>query len=324
MQISTTIAIAIAIRFLYLAIDSTIIPQDPHSLGGIWASWMAEMGLKNHTASLIPSFLPGILITIPVIGISRALYDERIAWISSLFTILHPRMVEYSCNGSSEMIPLFLLSTGITFWTFSYMKKYPLTCLFFAGFALGFCARESIESVFAFIACLALECMLPFTSEKFPSFFSRITIPLIGFASIYLLFAVTMPSAPFFVLDTHWSLTDAFNLFPGIILSPLFVFAAILPIFSARPHIHMAGEIPLMIMLFVSLVLFIVQPSVINLLPILIPIHIFGSAGMIAFCTWFSHNVLKTLIVKSRYLVIPLILIFLTETIWLARISHKG
>ena len=58
------------------------------------------------------TLVPGVLLVLPVVGVARFLYGARAAWLAGALCAVHPRLVEYSCNGYAESLYLLAFATG--------------------------------------------------------------------------------------------------------------------------------------------------------------------------------------------------------------------
>jgi putative flippase GtrA len=110
-------------------------------------------------------------------------------------------------------------------------------------------------------------------------------------------------------LDKWMHLID---MMPKVLMSPLFLFCAFLPLLSARSHLKWVTELPLIAMVVVPLLFFFFTSSTITaLLPMVVPISIFGAAGITTLSTYIYREIFKEEKIKTRYFVIPLLVIYI-------------
>ena len=109
-----------------------------------WESLFYMAGLKPVTSAICASFIPGALLVVPIAWSTRKLYGEKVAWLAGGLTVLHPRLVAYSCNGYSETFYLFALCSGVAILSASGWRIAMNRHLFLSGIALAvyFCVRN--------------------------------------------------------------------------------------------------------------------------------------------------------------------------------------
>jgi len=85
--------------------------------------WVADFELAGK---LVSSFF-GILIIFPVYFLGKRIFDERIAFVSTLFLVIHPYIRRFSADVLKESTYLFFIATALWFaWkTIQDEKKYP-------------------------------------------------------------------------------------------------------------------------------------------------------------------------------------------------------
>ena len=90
-----------------------------HSLFTFFESTLILAGLKGINAMMLSSLIPGVLLVIPVYLASGKAFGKATAVLASLFTVFSPRLIEFSVNGYSESLYLFLVLCAIctvVFW----------------------------------------------------------------------------------------------------------------------------------------------------------------------------------------------------------------
>lgn len=73
-----------------------------HSLFDFWQAGLVVLGLDQYHTMVLASLLPGLLMVVLVFDLTRQLYGYTAARIAGIITALHPRLVEYSVNGYAE------------------------------------------------------------------------------------------------------------------------------------------------------------------------------------------------------------------------------
>ena len=133
-----------------------------HGIDPFWMSlfsfWQAPFQMFTHhaiLAAIMSTLLPSVLIVIPVVFLSRALFDVRVAWLAGVACCLHPMLVEYGCNGMQESsyILLYTLATWGLTWA---LWRDDLAAAFLAGLAFGGFVGVRNEALAAFLVTLPL------------------------------------------------------------------------------------------------------------------------------------------------------------------------
>jgi len=85
--------------------------------------WVSDFEL----AGKLVSSLFGILLIIPVYFLGKRIFDQKIAFFSSIFLVIHPYIRRFSADVLKESTYLFFLATALWFsWrTIEGQKKYP-------------------------------------------------------------------------------------------------------------------------------------------------------------------------------------------------------
>ncbi len=109
-----------------------------------WEAIFFYIGMSPIQSAISASFIPGVLLALPVAWIARCYYGERVAWLAGWLTVLHPRLVIYSCNGYSETFYLLALAVGTALLARSSWKECSKITLLIAGVGFGvhFCVRN--------------------------------------------------------------------------------------------------------------------------------------------------------------------------------------
>jgi len=93
-----------------------------------WEALFRMLGLGPARGAVVASFVPGILLALPVAWMARALFGSSVAWLAGLLTVAHPRLVEYSCNGYAETFYLFAFALGAAFLLSCFPDLPPPAC----------------------------------------------------------------------------------------------------------------------------------------------------------------------------------------------------
>jgi len=106
-------------------------------------------------------------------------------------------------------------------------------------------------------------------------------------------------------------------------MSPLFIFAILLPFFKTRQNGGLADKSPLLLMLIFPLFFYpFIMVDSRYIFAILIPIHIFGAAGLIKFCDYVSNKL------NLRYLLqfcaTAILLIMFPVLIWMGSLKEEN
>jgi len=126
-----------------------------HSLFDFWQAGLVAAGLGQYAALVLASLVPGLLLVAIVFDLTRRLYGYTAARIAGIIAALHPRLVEYSVNGYAETFYLccaVLALWGIcTLWN----KPRNLLAIIAAGLGLaGWILVRNEAIVFAGVAML--------------------------------------------------------------------------------------------------------------------------------------------------------------------------
>lgn len=312
---------------------------------GLFSYWEAlfyMMGLERVSATLIATLIPALLLTFPLLAIARALYGTSVAWIVGLFYAFHPRLISWSGNGYAESFYLFFMTVAV-FYLIRYMQASSSMQALLWGLFMGVCVAVRNEALIFYLGATAV---LFYMNRK-----GKIFVSLIGLFLVLMAYAtvseytVGTPALfqKFQVASKHYSeqldpelaaketyssfkepskgafsvLIERFprNLrytierLPGVLLSPLIIFAFLLPAFAKSKK----EAAPLLLMaLFPVLFYPLMQVEPRYLYPVLIPVQIFGAAGLYAFSRYLSWPLFQ------QGVVLFILLTQFFTTIWIA------
>lgn len=125
------------------------------SLYCYWEALLVWMGIGGVQGAIGASLLPGILLIVPVVWMARILYGDRAAWLAGAFCAVHPRLVEYSCNGYAESFYLLAFTCGVAFMTAT-MRSGALRAVLGCGLAFGIYFTVRFEALAVFLLVLPL------------------------------------------------------------------------------------------------------------------------------------------------------------------------
>ena len=225
-----------------------------NSLFSYWEALFRMLGLSVVNAAIVASFIPGVLLLAPVTILARFLYGETVAWLAGWMTVFHPRFVEYSCNGMPDSLILLLSTCGLTSLTLVLSVPRGRKWLFAAGFCFGlyFCTQLQSLPIIVLYALIgwwgrSKESAL---ANRLWAYVMGLTLGFVSSASLYsaLTFWTTggtdtsmqvqefllpmLHSEPsyfphYIANNVMWTMSSI----PGVLLSPLWFFAVLLPLF---------------------------------------------------------------------------------------------
>lgn len=102
-----------------------------------WEALFYLMGFSPIQSAIAASFVPGVLLVVPVTWAARYMYNDRVAWLAGALTALHPRLIAYSGNGFAETFSLLGMSAGVAILAVSGLYAIRYLYLIAAGAALG-------------------------------------------------------------------------------------------------------------------------------------------------------------------------------------------
>jgi len=407
-SISILLLFAFIIRLIYLHLTAAVTGDAVHyawiaedlakgrfgNLDQYWANlfcyWQASLlflGIDRISGAIISSFMPGIILVIIVAWLAKSLYGTRAGWYAGLFTAIHPRLVEYSCNGYSEVFYIFLMTCGIACLTRLIQRPSKVTALGW-GISMGLYCAVRGEGLLLFLATLFLliwvfarkseyidsGAHMPVKNRVRKPYISYIIYGVIGFlivmgvyvnllkftmgetdllskkSALSLKFASTIDYrksvqeifSPQGVVFGKNKLTPSYISYipklilrypkyflyfvkklPRVLMSPLFIFAILLPFFKTRQNGGLADKSPLLLMLIFPLFFYpFIMVDSRYIFATLIPIHIFGAAGLIKFCDYVSNKL------NLRYLLqfcaTAILLIMFPVLIWMGSLKEEN
>ncbi|MBP7865608.1 MAG: GtrA family protein [Acidobacteria bacterium] len=282
---------------------------DPGSFPGgpfcLWQALFVKLGLGPSAAPVLASLVPGVLLMLPVAWMARRLFGPRAAWLAGAFTAVHPRLVEYSCNGFPEGFSLLFFTLAVASIT-ALPGRGGAGSGMRAGASFGVAAAVSSELTLAFGAALV---MVPYYARKglpregagkgVP--WRRVVSSLVGggVAFVALTSMARAWTGAWLPLPAVASLAgyparfmDMLMTLPGVVLTPTAVLAMMLPIFLGRATVMRNARLPLLLMLLFPVLYYPLSPrDPALLLPALVPLQIFGAAGLMALAAYTSREV---------------------------------
>ncbi|GAB4238680.1 MAG: hypothetical protein Tsb0021_18370 [Chlamydiales bacterium] len=325
--------LSIGLRFFYLFLSEGRVVTDRSYLFSLVMDVFLILGFNEESAQLLSSLIPGALLILPVVFTGRQIYTDRIALIAGLLAAFHPRLIQLSCNGSPDMLSLFLLTVGICGWTVSLHRDQLSWMLIPSGVCFAFFSFSNIFGWVPFLCCTLIEGVKMLTSEeeRIGKTLQRLGIVLGTYITVISVnFSLWWYHLPHSIDEVFYlnfgvfyqNIEALFDLLPQAVMSPIFFFMFILPILSARKHLEIAVELPLLIMLIYPLALFLTESTgVRGLLPLLVPLNIFGAAGIAAFCSYINTEVLLADKMKARYVVAPILILNLITLVFALEIN---
>lgn len=317
---------ALAARLLYLLLTTAVygrglecavaarfyaagVPPPPGPLPGglfcLWQAFFVNLGFGPAAAPVLASLLPGVLLVLPVIWVTRRLFGPRAAWLAGAFCVVHPRLVEYSCNGFPESFSLllFTLAVAAIVGLSSGGEAYSA---WRSGCLLGFGASVNSELTLAFWVSLGMVLHYSRTAlsrdrpEKgvWTGTVWRLALAVLGFFFTGCLIGRTLTgtwlplpdiSSP---ADYPARFMDMLVTLPGILLTPTVILAMMLPVFLGRATVMRNARLPLLLMLVFPVLYYPLShrdPGL--LLPVLVPVQVFGAAGLMALAAYTSREV---------------------------------
>lgn len=332
------------------------------NLFSFWESTFRLAGLGLAPAAVAASLFPGVALVVPVARLARDLYSEQAAWIAGLLTAVHPRLVEYSCNGYPDTLLVFMLSFGVACLTRLIRQGGRWNAIGW-GAAFGACVAIRVETAIVFLASVIIFAAA-FQSLSVDATRNEVEAGAAGGSSgrarskadaaalIVLSLAVFLGTCGVYGLvarttvgtsglversaslvrqfseqpDIHEAaratygagsssfdtlklstpekvsgtgalvrrlarnVLEVLERLPGVLLSPVIVFALMLPFFAATPG-GLGVLAPLLLMLVFPILFYPlvhIEPRV--FLPMLAPLNVLGAAGLAAFSSYASRS----------------------------------
>jgi len=407
-SISILLLIAFILRLIYLHMTTAITGDAVHyawaaedlakgrfgNLEQYWINlfcyWQASLlflGMDRVSGAIISTFIPGIILIIPVVWLAKSLYGTRVGLYAGLFTAMHPRLIEFSCNGYSEIFYIFLITCGIACLTRLIQRPSKAMALGW-GISMGLYWSVRGEGLVLFLATLFLviwvfvrkseridgPAHMPVKSSNRKLYISYIIYGIISFLIIMVIYAnllkFTVGATDLFSKKSTLSLKFASPInykesvqeifssqgvvfgineptpsylsyiprlilhypkyflyfvkkLPSVLMSPLFIFAILLPFFKTRQDRRLADKSPLLLMLIFPLLFYpFVMVDLRHILVILIPIHIFSTAGLIKFCDYVSDKL--NLHYLLQFCTSVILLIMIAILIWTGSLKEEN
>lgn len=313
------------------------------SLFCYWQALFFLLKLSAVQAAVLSTLLPGILLILPVVWIAKDLFNSPVASLAGLFCAFHPRLISYSTNGYAEMFYLFFqllgiaallsvvrkdrinyaLGWGVCFGIYTAVRNEGLL-FFLLTLLLPVVAGRSVKSsgiaLIAFCTTLGVYSLLAEKTVGTSGVFQKSAMVAKRYseqldyekaaeevygaayrerqsaADILTTLLIRLPENILYMLQRM----------PAILLSPLFLFALILP---ALTSIKWREQLALLMMgLFPLLFYPLIQLEPRYLFATLFPIHIFGSAGLYALCQYAERQTGRSLAKIALFFVTAAIL----------------
>lgn len=316
------------------------------SLFCYWQALFHWSGLSPHGAAVASSLVPGVLLMWPVTWLARTLFGTPTAWLAGAFCVVHPRFVEYSCNGYAETFYLLGFTAG-TAGAVQLIRtgSWKAAVLWGTGLGVMFTVRGEGIVAFAFQAsfvgiaewrrraeaadeeAVASPGVRPMALGAAVMAFLGVSLCYAGLSQSTLGTPGIMQKAsnlskqfseqldmreaaretygadgalfgdreeapaPSFgekalILIKRYPRNVMYSLerMPGVLLSPVILFVFMLPVFSRRRHGRGQGEIALASLLLFPVAFYpTIQVEPRLFMAMLVPIHVFGAAGIVAF-----------------------------------------
>lgn len=115
----------------------------------IFVALVSQMVSDFELAGKLVSSFFGILMIFPVYFLGKRIFDQKIAFLSTFFLVIHPYIRRFSADVLKESIYLFFLGTAVWFsWvTIQGKKKYPYLLIPFFSVLAYLVRPDGIESL---------------------------------------------------------------------------------------------------------------------------------------------------------------------------------
>ncbi len=300
----------------------------PFNLFCIFESVLLRLGLSPHAAACLASLLPGLALVLLCAWVARQLFGSRAAWIAGAFAALHPRLVEYSCNGAPDGLAACLLLAGAACWIpFSRDGRLSAAAGSGACFALAAAVRGELTLLAVLLLPLVCQWNRPAEGGREaagrPPFRGRTAALCFAaaFGTVLWLWnaasggapawkgfeeqtpvsveagtpaAVAAPAgdAPAPLARYARTLLKIVEIAPGVLVTPAPLFAMLLPIFMGRWAFFRRAAAPLLVVVaFPFLYYPLAWAGSGFLLPVLAPLQVFAAAGVMALAAYTSREV---------------------------------
>lgn len=287
MQVVAILGLALLVRVLY------------------YLSFSASLALPAIAFSMVA----GVLVLIPAMVMARQLFGPSVGLLTGLLCATHPRLIEFSCNGSVESFYLLCYSLGVM-WFQQFVGGNILRMVGWAcgiAFAVGVAIHPELILSMLLIMLGLYWCLLPkFVLrpgvEKF-RFVLRTVLGFVVTTQIYLVvvdrfFPALQPYSLAGLIGHDSELVtglsehafDMLRRLPGVLSTPIVLFAFLLPFLAHLPvgvnrgMLWALGVMMLFPLFFYPF--FDIQPW--SFLPMIVPVQIFGAAGLTAFCAYLN------------------------------------
>ncbi|TNF83142.1 MAG: GtrA family protein [Acidobacteria bacterium] len=399
-QVGVMLAFAAAVRLGYLLLTTAVFGDavnysrvagllasgDFDEIDAFWSNlysfWQAPFHLFGPgpvPATILASLVPGIALVVPVVWMARSLFGPRIAWLAGSLCAVHPRLVEYSCNGYAESFYL-LAFTCATAFLMAVVRRGNLAAGIGWGVCFGVYAAVRPEAVAAFLVSALLAVAVAWWISRgrhsdagdgppalhWRRIFGAVAAGVLGFAVVvggYAAVSRATLGAPAVLqkagnlgkrfseqLDWEQAARETYgangkllapseespsltataevlirrfprNLFysmermPGVLLSPVILFALLLPVFVSRAREDVGQDAVVGWMALFPILLYpLIQVEPRLFFSILVPVHIFGAAGLVAFTRYAGRR--SGTEAMYRVLAIALVLSGIGLTAW--------
>ncbi len=327
-----------------------------NSLFCYWQALLRVAGFAATPAVILSSLIPGVLIVVPVVWLSRALFGGVTAWVAGILCVAHPRLIEYSCNGYPESLYVLAFAAGTAFLT-RLLQRGGVAAAIGWGACMGAYTCVRNEGILVFLVSLALvPAVLSLGRRRSRSgeggrseggsrkklvaaaalsaasfavviasygtlswhmthtlgFFQKISLltrqyqeqldPRLAARETYAppgavdgvtrMGESSARTLARLVLRVPRSVVYSLERLPGILMSPIAVFALLFPVFASPRGRYRGEKLPLLLMLFFPLFFYpLIQVEPRLFFPMLVPIHVLGGAGLVAFSGYVTREI---------------------------------
>lgn len=108
---------------------------------------LIKLGVAPLISAIGVSLAMGALLPLPVFWMAGSLYGDRVGWFAGILTAVHPRLVEYSCNGDPESLYLLSFSLGVLGIVLHLQGKASFWSLLYSGVGFGIASLLRVESL---------------------------------------------------------------------------------------------------------------------------------------------------------------------------------
>ncbi len=361
-ELTTIFGMGLVLRMIYLIINSHL-PHDALETAiqalnlsrGIdvensskltlycyFESFISLWTKQEDSIAVISSLLPGVMFPLFLSQIASRLFGREVGLLSGLFTIFHPWLIEYSCNGRADSFYLLWISLS-TLFSVNFLISRSTCFLLLSAIFSGFLAVDKSESALYIVMLMGVFISHMQTKNlkvKYLHSLKLLGVFIFGTALSWLSFAILSDQNAFHffhqkansLLSTNMRLiTTLTNLhqigknglitlgkIPKVLLSPLFLFASFLPLLTTPSNENRGAKTPVILLFIYPIFAFSFYDSPLqNFFILLIPIHIFAAAGVFAFCQYIEKN----LPISHTYRILALLILLqmFSITLWRGR-----